>query len=102
MKKTKKMTVIHLKATTKVSEPVSVEVIVNDPKYDTNLLIEDIHFKRVWFEQPPDKDGWLKLVYSSDGPTGDPWQIGKIKFHLEHTRLDLCFGDFSELKVVEP
>jgi hypothetical protein len=104
MAKAKKRPVVHLngRAKPKASAPVRIEVRINDPKYEVELLKEDIQFKRVWFEPPADKEGWVKLMYSADGPTGDPWQIGKIKVYLDAEVLDRNFGDLAELNIGEP
>jgi len=99
MAKAKKSPVVHLAGTAKASAPVRIEARINDPKYEVELLKEDIHFKRVWFEPPADEEGWMKLLYSADGPTGDPWQIGKVRIYLDPDGLDRNFGDLSNLTI---
>ena len=58
---------------------VELEIQIIDPDYEVGALADDIRYERAWAEGTADKLGWRKLVYSADGPTGDPWQIGKIK-----------------------
>jgi hypothetical protein len=58
---------------------VRVEVWITDPEYTVDAFANDVKYQRVWFEGKADAQGWKKLVYSADGPTGNPWQIGKIR-----------------------
>jgi hypothetical protein len=80
---------------------VRVDVRITDSKYEVGILKEDIHFKRVWFEPPADDKGWMKLLYSADGPTGDPWPIGKVRIYLNTNELNQNFGDLSNLTIEE-
>jgi hypothetical protein len=88
-------------AITKAKAPVRIEAKITDSKYEVGLLKEDIHFKRVWSEPHADADGWMKLLYSADGPTGDPWPIGKVKICLDSDQLDENIGDLSDLTIKE-
>lgn len=58
---------------------VELEIQISDPDYEIDRLAKDFEYGRAWVEGKEDKDSWRKLVYSADGPTGDPWQIGKIR-----------------------
>jgi hypothetical protein len=58
---------------------VELEIQITDPDYEVTALTDDFRFERAWIEGTADKQGWRKLVYSADGPTGDPWQVGKIR-----------------------
>lgn len=58
---------------------VELEIHISDPDYEIEGLAKDFEYERAWVEGKEDKEGWRKLVYSADGPTGDPWQIGKIR-----------------------
>jgi hypothetical protein len=80
---------------------VRVEARITDAKYEVDILKNDIDNKRVWFEAPTDDQGWMKLLYSADGPTGDPWPIGKIRIYLDPDQLDANFGNLTELTVKE-
>jgi hypothetical protein len=99
----KKRPVVHLEGTgTAKKAKATFEVRITDAMYEVGILKDDIKNKRVWFEAPPDADGWMKLLYSADGPTGDPIPIGKIKFDLDtEEKLDQNFGDFSDLTINE-
>jgi hypothetical protein len=89
MAKSKKRPPVQLTGTAKAKNaPVRVEARITDSKYEVRLLNEDIHFKRVWFEPPADDEGWMKLLYSADGPEGDPWQIGKVRVYLDSEELE--------------
>lgn len=101
MAKPKKRPVVYLEGTAMANARVRLQVRITDAKYESNLLKEDIQFKRIWFEPPADKNGWMKLLYSADGPTGDPWPIGKIKIYLDSELLDQNFGNFADLAVEE-
>jgi hypothetical protein len=101
MTKPKKRPMVHLEGAATANAKARLEVRITDSKYEVSLLKEDIQFKRVWFEPPADKDGWMKLLYSADGPTGDPWPIGKIKIYLDPKQLDQNFGNFTDLTVEE-
>ena len=74
---------------------VKIEVRITDSTYEADILADDIDKKRVWFETPEDAQGWCSLVYSADGPTGDPWPIGKIRFVFDLNELDTHFGNVS-------
>lgn len=78
-KDTRQVAELHGNATA----PVHVEVRITDPNYAIKLLSDDVKHERVRFEGPADRDGWLKLLYSADGPTGDPFRIGKIRLTLD-------------------
>jgi len=99
MAKAKKRPVIHLAGT--ANAKVRIEARITDSKYEVELLKEDLHFKRVWFESPADKDGWMKLMYSADGPEGDPWAIGKVRVCFDSEKLDRNLGDLSDLTIEE-
>lgn len=99
MKKARTKVEIKLKATTPSAASVTLQAMINDPKYETDILTEDIHFKRVWSLMPADGEGWMKLVYSADGPTGDPWQIGRVRMHPGHPVFEL--GDLTDVTVVQ-
>jgi hypothetical protein len=104
MAKSKKRPVVHLAGTAKykrTKKKVEVEARITDPVYEFGILKDDIKNERVWLEPPPDDDGWMKLLYSADGPTGDPIPIGRIKIHLDAEQLDVSFGDFSNLTIEE-
>jgi hypothetical protein len=58
---------------------VELEIQISDPDYEVAGLENDFKYERAWVEGKTDKDGWRKLVYSADGQTGNPWQIGKIR-----------------------
>lgn len=58
---------------------VELEIQITDPDYEVTALADDFRYERAWVEGTADQQGWRKLVYSADGPTGDPWQVGKIK-----------------------
>lgn len=58
---------------------VELEIQITDADYEIGALADDFKYERAWVEEKADKQGWRKLVYSADGPTGDPWQIGKIR-----------------------
>ncbi len=102
MAKSKKRPVVHLEGAATAKAKVRVEARITDSNYEVGILKDDIHNKRVWFEAPPDPDGWMKLLYSADGPTGDPIPIGKIKIHLDAEQLDANFGNLSDLTIEEP
>jgi hypothetical protein len=94
----KKRATVHLEGAAKANaKVVKIEAKITDPNYEVAFLKDDIQHKRVWLEAQPDADGWTKLLYSADGPTGDPISIGKIKVNLDSQNLDPNFGDFSEL-----
>lgn len=57
---------------------VELEIQITDPDYEATALANDFSYGRAWVEGTTDRQGWRKLVYSADGSTGDPWQIGKI------------------------
>ena len=78
--------------------PVRIEVRITDASYEVDLLADDIDKKRAWFEPPADAKGWFNLVYSADGPTGDPWPIGKIRFAFDTNDLDDHFGNVAGVK----
>jgi hypothetical protein len=101
MAKPKKRPVVHLEGTATAKANVKIEVMITDAKYEVELLKEDLHFKRAWIEPPVDADGWMKLLYSADGPEGDPWPIGKLRIMLDVEKLDPNLGDFSDLKIEE-
>jgi hypothetical protein len=77
---------------------VQIEVRITDDSYEVDLLADDIDKKRAWFEPRADAQGWFKLVYSADGPTGDPWIIGKIRFAFDANDLDSHFGNLTGVK----
>jgi hypothetical protein len=87
MAKPKKRPVVHLEGTATANAQVRVEVRITDSKYEVGILKDDIRTKRVWFEPPPDDEGWMKLLYSADGPTGDPIPIGKLRIYLDSEKL---------------
>lgn len=97
-----KMPIAVLTATATANIPARIEVQITDPKYAVEILADDIDNERVWFEAPADDQGWMKLYYSADGPTGDPFPIGRIKIHFDLSDLDDNFGDFSELTWEKP
>lgn len=100
---TTKRPVVHLSGTAKYKKTiVNVEVKITDFVYEFGILKDDIRGKRLWLEAPPDNDGWMKLLYSADGPTGDPIPIGKIKFDVDAEQFDPNFGDFSNLTLKQP
>lgn len=59
--------------------PTDFAIRITDPNYTVKFLADDIKHKRVRFEGPADQNGWLKLLYSADGLTGDPFHIGKAR-----------------------
>ncbi|MBX9681616.1 MAG: hypothetical protein K2X38_22905 [Gemmataceae bacterium] len=100
----KKRPVVHLEGSAKYKKTkakVNVEVKITDSVYEFEIMKDDIRAKRLWMELPPDDDGWMKLLYSADGPTGDPIPVGKIRFNLSAEDLDPNFGDLSNLKLEE-
>ena len=97
MAKPKKRPAVYLEGT--ANAKVRIEARITDSKYEVELLKEDLHFKRVWFEGPADPNGWMKLIYSADGPEGDPWAIGKVRVSLDAEQLDRNFGDLSDLTI---
>jgi hypothetical protein len=101
MAKLKKRPAVHLEGTATAKAKVRIEARITDSKYRVELLKEDIHFKRVSLESPADEEGWMKLLYSADGPTGDPWPIGKVRVSLDTDELDQNFGNFSNLSIEE-
>jgi hypothetical protein len=101
MAKAKKRPVVHLEGTATANAKVKVEVRITDSMYEVGILKDDIENKRVWFEPPADAEGWMKLLYSADGPTGDPIPIGKVKVYLDAEKLDVNFGDLSDLTIKE-
>ncbi|MHB1423454.1 MAG: hypothetical protein ACYC3I_09730 [Gemmataceae bacterium] len=101
MAKSKKRSVVPLEGTATVNAKVRVEARITDAKYEVELLKEDLHFKRAWIEPPADADGWMKLLYSADGPEGDPWPIGKLRIMLDVENLDPNLGDLSDLTIEE-
>src|SRR5579885_1144795 len=92
-----KRTALRLTGTARA--PVAVDAVISDPEYKLDTLSDDIKYQRVWFEGPADADGWMLLMYSADGPTGDPWQVGKIRFSVDPGALEAHFGDISDLSV---
>lgn len=96
-----KRRVVHLEGSATANAKVRVEVRITDSKYEVGILQDDIDNKRVWFEAPPDADGWMKLLYSADGPTGDPIPIGKVRISLDAEQLDVNFGNLSDLTIEE-
>ncbi len=101
MAKAKKRPVVHLAGTATASAKVLVEVRITDSMYEAGALKDDIRYKRVWFEPPADVEGWMKLLYSADGPTGDPIPVGKVRIYLDPKELDRNFGDLSDLTLEE-
>jgi hypothetical protein len=104
MAKPKKRPVVRLEGTAKykrTKKEVKVEVRITDSMYEVSILKDDIKNKRVWCEAPADADGWMKLLYSADGPTGDPISVGKVKVSLDAENLDPNFGNISDLKIEE-
>lgn len=101
MAKPKKRPVVHLEGLATATAKIHVQARITDSKYRVELLKEDIHFKRVWLEPPADEEGWMKLLYSADGPTGDPWPIGKVRVSIDTNELDQNFGNFSDLTIEE-
>jgi hypothetical protein len=104
MAKAKKRPVVHLEGTAKVKRTkanVRVEAKITDSNYEFGILKDDIRTKRVWLESPPDDDGWMKLLYSADGPTGDPIPVGKLRINHDTEHLEVTFADLSHLKVEE-
>lgn len=101
----KKRPIVHLEGSAKYKKTkakVEIEVKITDPNYEFGILKDDIRTKRLWMEAPPDDEGWMKLLYSADGPTGDPIPVGKIKIglareQLEPDLLDANFRDFTSL-----
>ncbi len=96
-----KRRVVHLEGSATANAKVRVEVRITDSKYEVGILQDDIDNKRVWFEAPPDTDGWMKLLYSADGPTGAPIPIGKVRISLDADQLDVNFGNLSDLTIEE-
>jgi hypothetical protein len=97
---TKKRPVVDLAGTAKdkrTKAKVNVEVKITDPIYEFGIIKDDIRAKRLWLESPPDANGWMKLLYSADGPTGDPIPVGKIKFDVDAHEFDVNFRDFTNL-----
>lgn len=88
-----KKTIAEFTGTAKA--PVKIEVRITDTSYEVDLLVDDIDKKRAWFEPRADSQGWFKLVYSADGPNGDPWIIGKIRFAFDTNDLDQHFGNIA-------
>lgn len=82
--------------------PVKIEIRITDASYEVDLLADDIDKKRAWFEPRADAQGWFKLVYSADGPNGDPWTIGKIRFAFDPNDLDNHFGNVAGVKLSKP
>jgi len=101
MAKEKKRPTVYLAGTATVKAKVQIEAKITDSKYEVGLLKEDIHFKRVGFEPPTGDEGWMKLLYSADGPTGDPFPIGKVRIYLDADELDQNFGDMTYLSIDE-
>lgn len=104
MAKPKKRPVVYLEGTAQVKSPkakVNVEVKITDPVYEFGIMKDDIRTKRLWLEPPADKDGWMKLLYSADGPTGDPIPVGKMRLNHGTEHLNVTFADLSHLKVEE-
>ena len=100
----KKRPVVHLEGTAKhkrTKEQVNVEVKITDPVYEFGIMKDDIRTRRLWLESPPDEEGWIKLLYSADGPTGDPIPVGKLRIKNDAEHLDATFADLSRLKVEE-
>jgi len=101
----KKRPVVHLEGTAKYKKTkakVNVEVKITDSVYELSIMKDDIRARRLWLEAPPDDDGWMKLLYSADGPTGDPIPVGKIKFDVGAKEFDPNFRDFFKLNLEEP
>lgn len=100
----KKRPVVYLDGTAKVKgtkTKVNVEVKIADSQYEFGIMKDDIRTKRLWLEAPPDEDGWMKLLYSADGPTGDPIPIGKIRISQATEYLAITFVDLSHLNIKE-
>ena len=72
---------------------------ITDAKYEADILADDVKHKRVWFEGPAAAGGWMKLYYSADGQSGDPFPIGSIRFLLSTDDLDGHFGGITKLVV---
>lgn len=101
----KKRPVVHLEGSAKYKKTkakVNVVVEITDSVYEFGIMKDDIRAKRLWLEAPPDVVGWMKLLYSADGPTGDPIPVGKIKVDVDAGEFDPNFRDFSDLKLQEP
>jgi hypothetical protein len=101
----KKRPVVHLQGTVKhkkTNATVKVQVKITDPVYEFGIMKDDIRAERLWLDVPPDADGWIKLLYSADGPTGDPIPIGKLKFDRDAKKLDPNFRDFTNLRLKAP
>ncbi len=79
--------------------PLNVEVQVIDPEYLIDALSDDIKYQRVWTDGEADAGGWVVLVYSADGPNGDPWQIGKIRFTFNPKDIDSHLQTLANLSV---
>jgi hypothetical protein len=101
MAKAKRRRAVHLEGSATANVKVRVKVRITDSKYEVELLKEDLHFKRAWVEPPADADGWMKLLYSADGPEGDPWPIGKLRILLDAEKIDPNLGDLSDLTIGE-
>jgi hypothetical protein len=101
MAKSKKRPVIHLRGAATATAKVVVEARITDSVYEAAALTDDIRTKRAWLEGPPDDEGWMKLLYSADGPTGDPIPVGKVRITLDPDALDPNFGDLSGLTIGE-
>jgi hypothetical protein len=101
----KKRPVVDLQGTVKhkkTKATVNVQVKITDPIYEFGIMKDDIRAKRLWLDVAPDAGGWIKLLYSADGPTGDPIPIGKIKFDRAAKTADPIFRDFTNLKLNTP
>lgn len=77
--------------------PLKFEILVLDKYFEFGALDKDIKRERVSFEGPADDEGWMDLFFSADGPTGDPFPIGKIRFQLNQEALD---GHFENLSTI--
>jgi hypothetical protein len=97
--RTGKRATVFLTGTAKATAAARIEARITDAHYDMDAFEYDIKNKRVWFEAPPDEQGWMKLLYSADGPTGDTFPIGKIRIYLDPKDLDQNFGDLSQLTI---
>jgi hypothetical protein len=85
--------------TGKANGPLHVEVRIVDPEYTVEAFSDDIKYQRVWFEGTPDSQGWVKLVYSADGPDGNPWQIGNIRFTFDPSEITSNLQNVTSLSV---
>jgi hypothetical protein len=101
---TKKRPAVHLRGTAtykRAKTKVNFEVKITDAVYEFAILTDDIRAKRLWLDSGRDKVGWIRLLYSADGPTGDPISVGRIRFEIEAEEFDPNFRDFSNLKLNE-